>query len=85
MIGCKWVFKAKMNSDGSKRSKAYVVIKDYESSEYGYTYAPVAKLVSFQMIIALGVCHEWELNHMDVVTAFLNLPVEGDVYMELPE
>jgi hypothetical protein len=85
IIGCKWVFKTKMNPDGSKRYKACVVIKGYEQSDYRETYAPVAKLVDFRMMIALAVCHEWELDQMDVVTTFLNPPVEGDVYMELPE
>jgi hypothetical protein len=37
------------------------------------------------MRIALAVCHEWELDQMDMVTAFLNLPVVGDVYIELLE
>jgi hypothetical protein len=36
-------------------------------------------------MIAQTVGHGWELDQMDVVTAFLNSPVEGDVYMELPE
>jgi hypothetical protein len=74
-----------MNPDGSKRYKARVVIKGYEQSDYGETYAPVAKLVSFRMMIALAVCHGWELDQMDVVTAFLNPLIEGDVYMELPK
>jgi hypothetical protein len=37
-----------MNPDGSKRFKARVVIKGYEQSDYGETYVPVAKLVSFR-------------------------------------
>jgi hypothetical protein len=85
IIGCKWVFKTKMNPDGSKRYKARVVIKGYEQSDYGETYTPVAKLVSFRMMIALAVFHGWELDQMDMVTAFPNPPVEGDVYMELPK
>jgi hypothetical protein len=85
VIGCKWVFKTKTNPDGSKRYKARLVIKGYEQSDCGETYAPVAKLVSFRMLIALAARHGWELDQMDVVTAFLNSPVEGDVYMELPQ
>jgi hypothetical protein len=85
IIGWKWVFMTTMNPDGSKRYKAGVVIKGYEKSDYGERYAPVAKLVSFRMMIALGVCDGWELDQMDMVTVFLNPPVEGDVYMELPE
>jgi hypothetical protein len=85
IISCKWAFEIMMNPDGSKRYKAYTVNKGYEQSDYRETYAPVPKLISFQMRIALAVCHEWELDQMDMVTAFLNLPVVGDVYIELLE
>jgi hypothetical protein len=61
------------------------VIRGFEQTDYGDTYAPVPKPVSFRMLIALAARHGWELDQMDVVTAFLNPPVEGDVYMELPE
>jgi hypothetical protein len=55
------------------------------SNQTRETYAPVAKLVSFLMMIALTPRHGEGLDQMDIVTAFRNLPVEGDVYMELPE
>ena len=84
-IGCKWVFKTKTNPDSSKRYKARLVIKGFEQTDYGDTYAPVAKLVSFRIMIALAAHYRWELDQMDVVTAFLNPPVESNVYMELPE
>jgi hypothetical protein len=66
-----------MNPDGSKRYKAHVVIKGYEQSDYGETYAPVAKLVSFRMIIALAVYHGWELDQIDMITAFLKSTSRG--------
>lgn len=84
-IGCKWVFKTKTNPNSSRKYKARLVIKGFEQTDYGDTYAPVAKLVSFRMLIALVAHYGWELDQMDVVTAFLNPPVESDVYMELPE
>jgi len=84
-IGCKWVFKTKTNPNSSKRYKARLVIKGFEQTDYGDTYAPVAKLVSFRIMIALAAHPGWELDQMDVVTAFLNTPVESNVYMELPE
>jgi hypothetical protein len=74
-----------MNSDESKRYKAHVVITSYKQSDYQETYAPVANLISFQMMIALAEYHRWELDQMDIVTKFINRPVESNVYMELPE
>jgi len=84
-IGCKWVYVLKSNPDGSRRFKARLVIKGYQQTDIGETYAPVAKLVSLRMIIALAASNGWELDHMDVVTAFLNPPVKDDIYMLLPE
>jgi len=42
-IGCKWVYLLKTNPDGSRRFKARLVIKEYEQTDIGETFAPVAK------------------------------------------
>jgi len=36
-------------------------------------------------MLALAAIHDWEIDQMDVVTAFLNPKVDGDVYMALPQ
>ena len=87
-IGCRWVYRKKINADGSIRLKACLVIKGYEQIEgtdYGETYAPVAKLVSFRLLLAMAARYGWLVHHMDVVTAFLNPIVDEDIYMEVPE
>lgn len=87
-IGCRWVYKRKINADGSIRLKARLVIKGYEQVEgtdYGETYAPVAKLVSFRLLLAIAARYSWLVHHMDVVTAFLNPLVDEDIFMEAPE
>ena len=88
IIGSRWVFRIKTNTDGSTRLKARVVIKGYEQvegSDYGETFAPVAKLVSFRLLLAMAAKNAWFIDHMDVVTAFLNPPVEEEIYMQAPE
>ena len=87
-IGSRWVYRKKINADGTIRLKARVVIKGYEQIEgadFGETYAPVAKLVSFCLLLAIAARYNWLVHHMDVVTAFLNPLVEEDIYMEAPE
>jgi len=87
-IGCKWVFLLKTNPDETQRFKARLVIKGYHQIpgiDFGETFAPVARLVSFRLLVELTILHNWEIHHIDVSTAFLNPPVDGDIYMQLPE
>ena len=74
-IGCKWIYKRKVNPDGSTRYKARLVIKGYEQKEgidYDETYAPVSKMATFRLLLAMAAQCGWDVDHMDVVTAFLN-------------
>jgi hypothetical protein len=77
-VGSRWVFKTKRNPDGSTRCKARLVIKGYEQTDFGETYAPGGKLTTFRYLISLvGRCG-WNIDHLDVVTAFLNPEVDDD-------
>jgi len=87
-IGCKGVYKRKINPDGSTRYKARLVIKGYKQKEgidYDETYAPVSKMATFRLILSLAAQYGWDVDHMDVVTAFLNPKIDRDnIYMEMP-
>ena len=86
IISCKWVYRIKENHDNdSLRFKARLVIRGFEQTECGETYAPVPKLPTIRMLFALAAVHNWDIWQMDVVTAFLHPKLDDDVYMELPE
>jgi len=88
LIGSKWVYKTKHNPDGSTRYKARLVIKRYEQTDFGETYAPVGKLTTFRYLISLIGKYGtgWIMDHLHVVTAFLNPEIDDDdIYMTLPE
>ncbi|XP_052477222.1 uncharacterized mitochondrial protein AtMg00820-like [Gossypium raimondii] len=58
VIGVKWVFRAKFNSDGSlNKHKARLVVKGY-SQQFGIdfveTFAPVARLDTIKLLFALA-------------------------------
>jgi len=78
-IGCKWIYKRRINPDGSTRYKAWLVAKGYKQKEgidYDETYTLVSKKATFRLILALAAQYGWDVNHMDVVTAFLNPTID---------
>lgn len=86
----KWVFKIKINADGTLRYKARVVVKGYEQQagrdyEQDELYAPVAKFVSIRALFALAAVLDWEIMQLDVKTAFLYPDLQDEIYMELSE
>ena len=85
-IGSKWGYKTRHNPDGSTQYKARVLIKGYEQTDFGETYALVGKLTMFQYHISLIGRYGWTMDHLDVVTTFLNHEIDNDeIYITLPE
>ena len=56
-----------------------------EGVDFTDTFAPVAKFNSLRTLLALVCENDWELEGMDVKTAFLNSEVAEEVYMDIPE
>jgi len=53
--------------------------------DYLDTYAPVVKLASIRILLAIAAIYGLEIHQMDVVTAFLAGDLEEEIYMEQPE
>jgi len=53
--------------------------------DYDETFAPVAQFTTIRILLALSVENDWEVDGMDVKTAFLNGTLEERIYMEVPE
>ena len=88
-IGCKWVFRKKYATDGSVQTfKARLVAKGFRQKEgidYFDTYAPVARITSIRVLLALASMFDLCVHQMDVKTAFLNGDLNEEVYMDQPE
>ncbi|CAL9001562.1 unnamed protein product [Prunus brigantina] len=89
VIGVKWVFKTKLNLDGSvQKNKARLVAKGYSQKpgvDYNETFAPMARLDTIRTLIALAAQKSWKLYQLDVKSAFLNGFLEEEVYVDQPE
>nr|GEV96330.1 zinc finger, CCHC-type [Tanacetum cinerariifolium] len=56
-----------------------------EGIDYFDTYAPVARITTIRLLLALAAIHNLVIHQMDVKTAFLNGDLEKKVYMKQPE
>ena len=67
------------------RYKARLVAKEFEQRE-GYDYEEIFSLVAqmetMRLIIALVAQGQWKINQMDVKFAFLNGPLDEEVYVK---
>lgn len=88
VIDTKWVFKTKQDETGNiVRYKARLVARGFtqeEGLDYFETYAPVARISSIRTVLAIAAKEDFELINMDVDTAFLQSPVEEEVYVSQP-
>lgn len=87
-IGLKWVYKVKRDPEGTiLKHKARLVAKGYaqkQGVDYEEVFAPVARLETVRLILALATQGSWEVHHMDVKSAFLNGVLSEEVYVHQP-
>lgn len=88
-IGLKWVFKLKHDTNGEIiKHKARLVAKGYvqrEGIDFEEVFAPVTRLETVRLLLAVAAKNSWEVHHMDVKSAFLNGDLKEDVYVSQPE
>ena len=87
-IGLKWVFKIKKDPEGKiVKHKARLVVKGYaqqQGVDFDEVFAPVARIETVRVLLALAAQGGSEVHHMDVKSAFLNGDLSDTVFVKQP-
>ncbi|GJU43349.1 ribonuclease H-like domain, reverse transcriptase, RNA-dependent DNA polymerase [Tanacetum coccineum] len=88
-IGLKWVFKTKRDADGKIiKHKARLVAKGYiqeHGIDFEEVFAPVARMETIRLLLAIAANNKWQVHHLDVKSAFLHGDLQEEVYVTQPE
>ena len=85
VIDCKWVLVIKRDPD---KYKARLVARGFwqkPAVDYSENFSPIVKHRALRILLALYVENEWCYEHIDVEYAYLNSPLDEDIYMQQPE
>ncbi|KAJ0502363.1 putative RNA-directed DNA polymerase [Helianthus annuus] len=88
-IGLKWVYKIKRDAEGNiTKHNARLVAKGYVQQpgiDFEEVFAPVARMETIRVILAMAAKQNWSVYHLDVKSAFLNGELKEVVYVKQPE
>jgi hypothetical protein len=90
VVDCRWVLRIKKNAAGEiEKYKARLVAKGFTQIygiDYYETYAPVARLASFRLLLATAARNSWPIDTFDFDSAYLNCVLSEDevIYLEQP-
>ncbi len=88
IVTSKWVFKPKMNVDGSlDKLKARLVARGFSQLygvDYEDTFAPTVKFDTLRVFLAIAAMEDLELHQVDVNNAFTESFLKETIYMAPP-
>lgn len=88
IVGNKWVLRIKRDSQGDLvKYKARLVAQGFTQepgTDFTETFAPVMRLESLRLILAIGNALDLEIDQMDVVGAYLHGKLDEEIYMRQP-
>jgi len=89
VVSSKWHFRWKVDGDGNvKEAKARCVARGFsqrQGEDYLETFAPVTRMESLRVFIAVNTARRRRIFHTDVTAAYLYGEIDFDIYMSQPE
>ncbi|KAI1004940.1 hypothetical protein K3495_g3273 [Podosphaera aphanis] len=81
-----WIFSYKFDSDGVLiKFKARLCARGDLQVTEEETYAATLASQSFRAMMAITAAHDLEIRQYDIVNAFVNAPIRGDIYCYTPK
>lgn len=88
VIGSRIVLRDKHGSDGQlERRKARLVVRGFSQRpgiDFQETFAPVARLDSFRLLVALSARLDLTISQLDVTIVYLNSDIDTEIYRAKP-
>jgi Reverse transcriptase (RNA-dependent DNA polymerase) len=90
IIGCKWVFKMKVDGSNLKVIcyKTRLVVKGYnqiQGMDFNDMFSLIINHTSIWVLLSLVTMKDFKLEQFDVKTAFLHCDLEEQIYMNQPK
>lgn len=85
VVGGKWVYAMKRNTDGSDKYKTQYVARGFSQKRdinYDETFSPIASMTSIRVFAQKAAQDNLVVHQMDVKTAYLHVPIECEIYIE---
>ena len=87
-IRVKWIYKTKFNENGEvNKYKVRLVAKGYTQQheiDYAEVFAPVARMETIRLMVALVTQRKWIIYQLYVKSAFLHGELNEEVFVEQP-
>lgn len=87
-IPCGEVVKVKRGPNGEVQSHRVRIIagghRQVEGVNYTETSSAAAKMLTIHVVLANAAHKNWEIEHVNVKSAYLNTPLKVTVYMKAP-
>jgi len=88
VVGSRIILTDKYQSNGLLKRKARIVARGFcqrPGLDFNETFAPVARMSSDRLLIAIAAHYKLHVHQCDVKTVYLNSSIKEEIYMETPE
>ncbi|MBW0538675.1 hypothetical protein O181_078390 [Austropuccinia psidii MF-1] len=89
LLDTTWVFREKTDAEGNvTEEKARLCIKGFhqiEDVDFHETFAPTGRLATLRFLLGYCASNDFDIQQMDVKTAFLHGDLDEDIFIKIPE